>query len=188
VFVVDDISVRESLESLTSEPRRYFPEWTHCALGCGREVEADHNSYLAGGYAEEFGYVATAEWSRGVPVLEEAPDRFRKRRGQAQMTHPGYPLRAYPLARGVHRSTAAKQLRVRTRAERVDSQRTDTLELVDHGNYLIVGTRRNDGKHGGALEQAVKRATIHLTSSIISMRWALRHRKNFYMRRLFSAR
>ena len=47
----------------TGEYRRYFPDWTHRSLRVGEELEADHNSYLAGGYAEEFGYLAQAEAS-----------------------------------------------------------------------------------------------------------------------------
>ena len=49
------------------ETRRYFPDWTHRSLASGPELEADHNSYLAGGYAEEFGYRAQPGYSRGAP-------------------------------------------------------------------------------------------------------------------------
>ena len=59
------------------ETRRYFPDWTHRSLASGPELEADHNSYLAGGYAEEFGYRAQPGYSRGAPVLDdETPERL----------------------------------------------------------------------------------------------------------------
>ena len=51
------------------EYRRYFPDWTRRSLAVGEEVEADHNSYLAGGYAEEFGYLARP----GCPVCAYPP-------------------------------------------------------------------------------------------------------------------
>jgi len=35
----------------TDEQRRYFPDWTCGVLEVCEELEADHNSYLAGGYA-----------------------------------------------------------------------------------------------------------------------------------------
>jgi hypothetical protein len=136
-------------------------------------LEADHNSYLAGGYAEEFGYMATDEWSRGVPVLEEPPDRSRKRRGQAQMTHPGYPLRAHPLARGDHGIESVEQMRSKRRAARLKFRKAETPNL-DHGTYFAVHMRRHNN-HATALETAAKRAAIRLASSIVGLRWSLRH-------------
>lgn len=166
-----------------SDPRRYFPDWTHCLLASGREAEAEHNSYLAGGYAEEFGYMATDEWSRGVPVLDEPPDRFRKRRGQAQMTHPGYPLRAHPLIAGTHGVVSVEKIRMHRRAARIRFRGAGTPDLTDHGAYVAVHMRSNGGKHASAFEMAAKRAAVRLASSIVALRWALRQRMTFQTRR-----
>lgn len=151
---------------MMNEPRRYFPDWTHCAFANGKDVEADHNSYLAGGYAEEFGYMASDEWSRGVPVLDEPPDRSRKRRGQAQMTHPGYPLRAHPL--------------IQKRVARVKCHKVETFVLADHGTYLSVHVRPRGEKQASSLERAAKRIAVHVASSIVALRWTLRHRGMFH--------
>src|SRR5690606_26583071 len=64
----------------------------------------DHNSYLAGGYAEEFGYRAQPGYSRGVPVLDgEAPEECIEWQRQARVTHPGYPIRPHPLEIDIER-------------------------------------------------------------------------------------
>jgi hypothetical protein len=152
-----------------SEPRRYFPDWTCCPLPLGREVEADHNSYLAGGYAEEFGYTASAEWSRGVPVLDEPPDRARQRRGQAYMTHPGYPLRAHPL--------------LELHAVRTRRHSPIAADHQSEGAYCVVHVQAvNDGS-SHTLEQTGKKVAVRLASSIVALRWALRHHVHFHARR-----
>lgn len=161
------------------EPRRYFPDWTRRPLPRGREVEADHNSYLAGGYAEEFGYSASAEWSRGVPVLDEPPDRSRQRRGLAYMTRPGYPLRPHPILE----KPAA---RLERPAARMRLQRTAPTHPRNRGNggsYFIVRPGAENGRSGSTLERSAKRAAVRLASSIISLRWSLRRHMNLYTRR-----
>ncbi len=78
--------------------RRYFPEWAERSQEIGPEVEADRNSYLANGYAEEFGYHAQPGYSRGVWVLdEESPERCEQWYGQSRATHPGYPEMPTPI-------------------------------------------------------------------------------------------
>lgn len=42
--------------SRVNEEHRYFPEWADRPKIPGPALEADHNSYLAGGYSGEFGY------------------------------------------------------------------------------------------------------------------------------------
>jgi hypothetical protein len=82
----------------SDEDRRYFPEWKDHLAEIGDELEADHNSYLAGGYAEEFGYHAQAGASRGVPVLDgDPPEDCAEWRGEAAATHPGYPITPRPV-------------------------------------------------------------------------------------------
>ena len=122
--------------SRMGEQRRYFPDWTRHTLANGFELEADHNSYLAGGYAEEFGYRAQPGWSRGVPVMEdEIPERCRDRRRQAQATHPGYPLRAHPLAGDLDR--VARDRRVKLQAQKSGSrQAQQTSDPANAGKYF----------------------------------------------------
>lgn len=82
----------------TGEQRRYFPDYTRRLLEIHEELEADRNSYLAGGYAEEFGYRAEPGSSRGVPVLDgESPEQYAGWLGRAVALHPGYPLRPHPI-------------------------------------------------------------------------------------------
>lgn len=154
-----------------SEPRRYFPDWTRCLFPSGRELEADHNSYLAGGYAEEFGYTATEEWSRGVPVPDGPPDRYRMKRGQAQLTHPGYPLRPHPFTGGMRRRAASS-----------GSQREDFPHPEAHGGYFAVHVRAMEGRQGSA-EQVAKRTAVRVASSLVSLRWSLRRGLMFQERR-----
>src|SRR5262245_57827743 len=82
----------------TDEQRRYFPDFAPYLLEDCEELEADHNSYLAGGYAEEFGYWAQTGSSRGVPLLDDEPlEQHAKWFGQAGAMHPGYPIKPSPL-------------------------------------------------------------------------------------------
>ena len=84
------------------ELRSYFPDWTPQLPRASEELEADHNSYLAGGYAEEFGYVPQFGASRGVPVIDgEPPEQSVVWRYEAAAMHPGYPIKPYPLASDV---------------------------------------------------------------------------------------
>ncbi len=93
--------IRPDSRQRMGEHRRYFPDFADGLPEGWPELEADHNSYLAGGYAEEFGYRAQPEWSRGVPVLDaESPDESPESHRQAWGTHPGYPLRAHPIELG----------------------------------------------------------------------------------------
>lgn len=90
--------VEPGFQRRMDEQRRYFPDWTARPLEHRPELEADHNSYLAGGYAEEFGYRAAPGYSRGVPVIDgESPEDSVEWQGQADATHPGYPIRPHPF-------------------------------------------------------------------------------------------
>src|SRR5690554_5627766 len=82
-----------------AEYRRYFPDWTERPLRIGEELEADHNSYLAGGYVEEFGHLAHDEASRGITVIGGSPDDDAWRLVQwGACVHPGYPLKPHPVS------------------------------------------------------------------------------------------
>jgi len=93
---------------LPSDAHRFFPEWADRPQSAARLLEADHNSYLAGGYSEEFGY------RPGLPPvfepLEGDPDQSCQWAVQIECLHPGYPECARPADRG-RRPESVEQLR-----------------------------------------------------------------------------
>jgi hypothetical protein len=150
------------------EQRRYFPDWTRHARASSFELEADHNSYLAGGYAEEFGYRAQPGFSRNVPVLEdESPERCRERHRQAQATHPGYPLRAHPVASNF--DWLDREQRVATR--RLTQEANGS---VNYGAYVTVYQRSYVRQQSSPRARATVIAT-RLAAALTALRWALRH-------------
>jgi hypothetical protein len=77
----------------TVEDHRFFPEWAERPAVIGSLHEVDRNSYLAGGYAEEFGHRArSAFYARAV----EADGEWRVQNG---CLHPGYPECPRPVER-----------------------------------------------------------------------------------------
>lgn len=74
-----------------NEEHRYFPEWADRPEIPGPPLEADHNSYLAGGYSEEFGYRTGMDRPPVFPSLEGDPDESGLWRVQITGFHPGYP-------------------------------------------------------------------------------------------------
>lgn len=79
------------------EDHRFFPEWAERPAVTGSLHEVDRNSYLAGGYAEEFGHRARSAlhaWAGSAPV--EAEGEWRVQNG---CLHPGYPECPRPVAR-----------------------------------------------------------------------------------------
>jgi hypothetical protein len=161
-----------------SEHRRYFPDWTRRRLESGPELEADRNSYLAGGYAEEFGYRPFAGYSRGVPVLDDTPpEQCPEWLCQALATHPGYPIRPHPLelepqglgwlagqALGEGTSTGE-------RAAGVDGVRGGRFIPVSERAYAHA--RRDAANRGAAI-------SMRLTAALVSWRWALGHRRRVH--------
>lgn len=159
--------------SRMGEQRRYFPDWTRHARASSFELEADHNSYLAGGYAEEFGYCAQSGFSRNVPVLEdESPELCRERHRQAQATHPGYPLRAHPLAGDFDRM--ARQRRIAA-ARQNGAPAQQVSVSVNYGIYFSVDRRSFPREQGSPQARATIIAT-RLTAALTALRWALRRR------------
>lgn len=84
------------LAQLLNENHRYFPEWADRPETSGPPVEADHNSYLAGGYSEEFGYRVSLDQPPVFSPLEGDPDSSRLWYVQITGLHPGYPECARP--------------------------------------------------------------------------------------------
>lgn len=84
---------------LPEEVHRYFPEWADRPESVGLLREADHNSYLAGGYSEEFGYRVRPDRPPIFPLLLEDPERSDEWCVQIGCLHPGYPECARPADR-----------------------------------------------------------------------------------------
>lgn len=81
------------------EVHRYFPEWADRPNGPDAQHESDRNSYLAGGYADEFGYGAHSGGPPAIAALEGDPEDSRLWREQIGALHPGYPQCPKPLDR-----------------------------------------------------------------------------------------
>lgn len=82
-----------------SELHRYFPEWADRPTGPDAQQESDRNSYLAGGYADEFGYGTGLGRAPAIAPLEGEPEGCRLWREQIGALHPGYPECPKPLDR-----------------------------------------------------------------------------------------
>ena len=151
----------------TGEYRRYFPDWTHRSLRVGEELEADHNSYLAGGYAEEFGYLAQAESSRGVPLIDgESPDDYALRLVQRAGIHPGYPLRSHPV-------TVDGEKTARRRA--ISPSSSGVSHHEDHGQFLRVTERPYERGHRQPPHRAAATA-MRFLAAVVALRWKFRSR------------
>lgn len=79
-----------------SEEHCYFPEWADRPPATGSLHEVDWNSYLAGGYAEEFGHRVQ---SVPVPPAPIPAGAGGERRGQIGCLHSGYPECPRPVDR-----------------------------------------------------------------------------------------
>jgi len=84
------------LEWNATEDHCYFPEWADRPPAGESMREADRNSYLAGGYAEEFGHRAPLTHNAAPAIPAEEDDEWRV---QAGCLHPGYPECPRPLDR-----------------------------------------------------------------------------------------
>ena len=91
----------------TSGVHCYFPEWADRPVEQGTPRESDRNSYLAGGYAEEFGYGTQPGQPPAAPALQGDPEQSRQWRVQIGGLHPGYPECPRPIERGVMRALDA---------------------------------------------------------------------------------
>jgi hypothetical protein len=155
------------------EQRRYFPDWTDCLPSRFPELESDHNSYLAGGYAEEFGYRALPGFSSGIPVLdEEDPEISPERYAQARATHPGYPLKPCPLAGelgGVVCDWDSAPVRSDARANPWTRESTD---IDRRGGVIAVSNQSNMRKRNGVARHMAL-AALRLEYAVVLLRWML---------------
>lgn len=154
----------------TDEDRRYFPDWTRSLVDAGEEIEADHNSYLAGGYAEEFGYRAQPGSSRGVRLLDgESPEEIPEWQRQADATHPGYPIKPRPV---VFDGDAALEW------QRVVASHETPLESAHevsyHGTFVRVTDRPYEHERHHADQRAAALVT-RVLAGLLTWRWGLPH-------------
>lgn len=91
-----------------SDLHRYFPEWADRPPGPNTQLESDRNSYLACGYADEFGYGAYAGRPPAIAPLDGDPEGSILWREQIGALHPGYPQCPKPLDR--YRREAPREL------------------------------------------------------------------------------
>jgi hypothetical protein len=126
---------------LLGEVHCYFPEWADRPDSAGPIHEADHNSYLAGGYAEEFGYHLRPDSPPVFPPLIGDPDRSREWSVQLGCLHPGYPECPRPADRASHASAIV--------------ERSDGLELSDGRGAALRPSRVIDGTMDAARHAGV---------------------------------
>ena len=161
----------------SDEDRRYFPDWTEPLPEVREEIEADHNSYLAGGYAEEFGYRAQPGASRGVPVLDgELPEESEEWHHQAGSTHPGYPIQPRPLAFDGEETAnvAATSSEPQPLAASFEASRESAHESVGQGAFVRVTDRPYEqARHHP--EQRVAAVVTRLFAVLVKLRWELPH-------------
>jgi len=173
-----DMRVESTFWRHLDEQRRYFPDWTDRPLAISPELEADRNSYLAGGYAEEFGYRATLTSSRGVPVLdEEFPELCNEWRSQARATHPGYPLRPHPFAADIDVIESLQVASETSRAAPDHGNRfvTNAEDAERHGTFMAVRQRSYERERHTAAHRAAAVST-RWAAALVALRWAFRHR------------
>lgn len=158
---------------LVSEQRRYFPDWTRRRLESGPELEADRNSYLAGGYAEEFGYRAWGGHSRGVQVLDEArPEQCPQWLCQALATHPGYPIRPHPL--DIEPQESAWPAGRATGQSAFEG--TVAADAPPGGTFIPVSERPYEHERRGAANRGAA-ISMRLAGALVAWRWAFSHRR-----------
>lgn len=124
---------REIEPEMTDE-HLFFPEWADRPSSTETLREADHNSYLAGGYAEEFGHrVREPVLGTAAPPSEEDEEW----RVQIGCLHPGYPECPRPLDRdSLGKSRAAA-------AVLPDAQPGDVPYKISAGYRVIVVDRNS---------------------------------------------
>jgi hypothetical protein len=152
------------------EERRYFPDWTEPLAEVREEVEADHNSYLAGGYAEEFGYRARPGSSRGVWVLDGAPpEESAEWHLQSGAVHPGYPIRPRPIVFDGE---------VDVERQRIAASQNVSLEIAHgHGTFVRVTDRPYEHERH-RVEQRAAAVLTRFVAALVTFRWGLPHRRH----------
>jgi hypothetical protein len=130
---------QESYDSDTGEVHCYFPEWADRPPSPGITRESHQNSYMAGGYAEEFGYLACVSCPPVFPVLDGDPEHNSLWRVQMGGLHPGYPECARPLDR-IHSGADLAPAPDRHSSHSPPNLRFEGAEV----RFTAVPVRRND--------------------------------------------
>lgn len=153
------------------EERRYFPDWVPRLRETGEELEADHNSYLAGGYAEEFGYRAQPGASRGVPLIDGVPpEQTDEWRAQAFATHPGYPLKPCPVV------LEKEQVQIAAASPQTSGTPDERFRKESGGGFMRV-TERSYERNRRRLPYRAAGAVTRLMAGIVQLSWQLPHRR-----------
>ncbi|MGH8295493.1 MAG: hypothetical protein ACRETZ_08345 [Steroidobacteraceae bacterium] len=135
-----------------NEDHRYFPEWADRPEIQEPPAEADHNSYLAGGYSEEFGYHVSIDRPPVFAPLEGDPDGSRLWYVHITGLHPGYPECGRPDDRERFRwhSGTEEALRARTARIHIRDSTASSREPPRPIRVIRVGERaRQATRHGG---------------------------------------
>ena len=138
------------LEHGAVEDHRFFPEWADRPPSTENLHEADRNSYLAGGYAEEFGHgVQEAISAAHLPPAEEG----REWRVQIGGLHPGYPEFPRPRDRDLRGEPlgATAPLRSGSRAVGVLYRSVAAFKVIR------VGRSSEHERHPGVIPAALAR-------------------------------
>jgi len=126
------------------EYHRYFPEWADRRSRGGVAREAEHNSYLAGGYAEEFGYHSRAGGPFALPPLMATnPEHCVYWRAQIGGLHPGYPELPTPLARFWRDPQPPQQLHIAPQPATVANARSEfaIVRVGSRDRNTLIGMR-----------------------------------------------
>ncbi len=135
----------QSVEVTTDEVHCYFPEWADRPASAGTASESEYNSYMAGGYAEEFGYRSSTGGPPGLAILAGDPEGSRLWRVQIGGLHPGYPECARPLDRGAEGELPPPQ------RERLSQPRQDLWDKAEV-RFTAVRVRRDHPAGAGSLD------------------------------------
>lgn len=149
------------LERKAVEDHRFFPEWADRPPSTESLHEADRNSYLAGGYAEEFGHgVQQAVPAACTPPADEDSEWYVQIGG----LHPGYPECARPRDRDLRGKPLAPTapLRPGSRAAGVLQRSVAAFKVI------MVGRSSRDTRHTGAIPATLVRLAKAL--------WIRRHK------------
>lgn len=125
------------IEPAAAEEHLFFPEWADRPSSTETLREAEHNSYLAGGYAEEFGHRDRSHMSPPGAVSAEEDAEWRVQIGGL---HPGYPECPRPLDRdfsGKSRAIAAALM---------DAETDDIPHRTSVGYRVLVVDRNSAGR------------------------------------------
>lgn len=129
-----ETAIDESLSGI----HRYFPEWADRPVGPDAQHESDRNSYLAGGYADEFGYGTALGYPPAIAPLDGDPESCRLWREQIGALHPGYPECPKPLDR--YGSERPREMHA-ARSGRIPSRGAAAFRVIQVG--LQAETRRS---------------------------------------------